>query len=587
MKKPMDNMAKLPKGVRMIDGEICVNLYETDHYALANTDFMLGLFQAGMAMADNKKDFLNQEIRFILDKRMLTDKDFVRHIILSTLTACAVLSKDHAYVSKLYKYLNLFSNEELSKLRHDREGVLFLVDDKRVAVSPAELIYYDVCSAAADRYIKTHDDELFHFIYDYCCEHKEVWSNVLEKYMDGFKALHYTYNNDEVEPGDSKKITNAYLSYIINTGFDENSGNYLKPMVENDYKIVNLDQDKNYKKLISLVEKQICNETKCRNFDKFVESVRKSFLFLDENDSEEANPIMIELSDLFMAACDPHHLHVSLFKNSAPDINYFYVHKFLKCVINSELVEQYHRNGISDITKVNIENVKTIIYRLGFMIYSDLYSFAFSDLLEAYYSVFSFDRIDNESTIREISKKLYKVQDDYDAVKSQYEKLKAKYDSLDKRYRAKAKDENRVYESNIRALEKSNDRLSDENTELKKRIQSYEDYLAAINTNEEADEGEIDEFALATHKFLILGGRTEVINDLRGKLPSAVFTNNETDNVNVDNIDCIVMFTKFMGHKLYYKYISYAREYGVKVIYVASTNTERILKHISKKLNEN
>ena len=160
-------------------------------------------------------------------------------------------------------------------------------------------------------------------------------------------------------------------------------------------------------------------------------------------------------------------------------------------------------------------------------------------------------------------------------------------DSLDKRYRAKAKDENRVYESNIRALEKSNDRLSDENTELKKRIQSYEDYLAAINTNEEADEGEIDEFALATHKFLIIGGRTEVINDLRGKLPSAVFTNNETDNVNVDNIDCIVMFTKFMGHKLYYKYISYAREYGIKVIYVASTNTERILKHISKKLNEN
>ena len=72
-------------------------------------------------------------------------------------------------------------------------------------------------------------------------------------------------------------------------------------------------------------------------------------------------------------------------------------------------------------------------------------------------------------------------------------------------------------------------------------------------------------------------------------IPQAVFIENETQKIPTGKIDCIFIFNRYFSHKIFYKYIRFARKNDIPVGYTPSTNMERILSDLFqavKRINE-
>lgn len=195
------------------------------------------------------------------------------------------------------------------------------------------------------------------------------------------------------------------------------------------------------------------------------------------------------------------------------------------------------------------------------------------------------DKIDNKETIKSLNHDLYVANKQIETLNVQISKQRDRINSLDRKLRAKDRDIDRLYLDQISRLEKANDTLADEKAELEKKLKLQEEYIKILEMPEDEEVADEIDYSKLAGRFLFIGGRPETVNELRKTFPAAVFTDSETDNVNLHNIDHIVMFTKFMSHALFYKYIDDARELGIQVIYCANTNTDMILRHIQKELS--
>ena len=82
----------------------------------------------------------------------------------------------------------------------------------------------------------------------------------------------------------------------------------------------------------------------------------------------------------------------------------------------------------------------------------------------------------------------------------------------------------------------------------------------------------------------MIGGRWEIVDKLKELMPELKHTENANDSyISPDSYDYVLMFTDFMNHTLFYKYITRLRNHKkgkVPILYLQGSNLDNIKRNI-------
>lgn len=208
------------------------------------------------------------------------------------------------------------------------------------------------------------------------------------------------------------------------------------------------------------------------------------------------------------------------------------------------------------------------------------YAINLQKFLDEYYKNFSFDihekdheelRKANTSLTEELSQCKKKLQQYADA------------DSERKRKENKeAKKADRQYIEKIASLEKKLEEYEIEMAHQKEVLSDIDTYISLIETgnnlNDATEEADISK--IYNNNILFVGGLPEMISRLKAVFSTATFVDNETMAV-PQKTDLIVLVGGDTNHALYYKYIGFARDKGIEVIYCNGSNAESITMQVT------
>ena len=172
------------------------------------------------------------------------------------------------------------------------------------------------------------------------------------------------------------------------------------------------------------------------------------------------------------------------------------------------------------------------------------------------------------------------------------EKIKESYSQIEKHNQQSSNLKNKVekYQNQENINSELRKKLSEKDKEIdnyKNKISDLQEIIAQLQSDISEQEITIEEIPdsfFNDKKILVIGGRWEIVDKLKELMPELKHTQNVTDNfINPDNYDFVLMFTDYLNHSLFYKYITRLRHNKngkVPVLYLQGSNMQNIKNRI-------
>ena len=184
---------------------------------------------------------------------------------------------------------------------------------------------------------------------------------------------------------------------------------------------------------------------------------------------------------------------------------------------------------------------------------------------------------------KELESENAKLSEELEKYKSQIEKLEQQNISL------KNKVEKYQNQENINT--KLRKKLSEKDKEIDKsnnKITDLQEIIAELQSNDNAEQDntiiDIPDSYFKDKRILVIGGRWEIIDKLKELMPELKHTENANDSyISPDRYDYVLMFTDFMNHTIFYKYITRLRNNKkgkVPILYLQGSNLDNIKRNI-------
>ena len=184
---------------------------------------------------------------------------------------------------------------------------------------------------------------------------------------------------------------------------------------------------------------------------------------------------------------------------------------------------------------------------------------------------------------KELESENAKLSEELEKYKSQIEKLEQQNISL------KNKVEKYQNQENINT--KLRKKLSEKDKEIDKsnnKITDLQEIINELQCNENTEQDTADFYIPDSYfkdkRILVIGGRWEIIDKLKELMPELKHTENANDSyISPDSYDYVLMFTDFMNHTIFYKYITRLRNNKkgkVPILYLQGSNLDNIKRNI-------
>jgi len=184
---------------------------------------------------------------------------------------------------------------------------------------------------------------------------------------------------------------------------------------------------------------------------------------------------------------------------------------------------------------------------------------------------------------KELESENAKLSEELEKYKSQIEKLEQQNISL------KNKVEKYQNQENINT--KLRKKLSEKDKEIDKsnnKITDLQEIIAELQLNDNTEQDNtiigIPDSYFKDKRILVIGGRWEIIDKLKELMPEMKHTENANDSyISPDSYDYVLMFTDFMNHTIFYKYITRLRNNKkgkVPILYLQGSNLDNIKRNI-------
>lgn len=184
---------------------------------------------------------------------------------------------------------------------------------------------------------------------------------------------------------------------------------------------------------------------------------------------------------------------------------------------------------------------------------------------------------------KELESENAKLSEELEKYKSQIEKLEQQNISL------KNKVEKYQNQENINSQLRK--KLSEKDKEIDKsnnKITDLQEIIAELQSNDNAEQDntiiDIPDSYFKDKRILVIGGRWEIIDKLKELMPELKHTENANDSyISPDSYDYVLMFTDFMNHTIFYKYITRLRNNKkgkVPILYLQGSNLDNIKRNI-------
>ncbi len=184
---------------------------------------------------------------------------------------------------------------------------------------------------------------------------------------------------------------------------------------------------------------------------------------------------------------------------------------------------------------------------------------------------------------KELESENAKLSEELEKYKSQIEKLEQQNISL------KNKVEKYQNQENINT--KLRKKLSEKDKEIDKsnnKITDLQEIIAELQSNDNTEQDntiiDIPDSYFKDKRILVIGGRWEIIDKLKELMPEMKHTENANDSyISPDSYDYVLMFTDFMNHTIFYKYITRLRNNKkgkVPILYLQGSNLDNIKRNI-------
>lgn len=269
-----------------------------------------------------------------------------------------------------------------------------------------------------------------------------------------------------------------------------------------------------------------------------------------------------------------------------PDVMGIMEDYYRSCVIGCWLEEK-----CSEITKAGILGTKTEdperdMDNIRGMCEVDVICQMYQDLLEEYYMNFSFDLLSNERMQEKYEKQLKDAEKEASVQNSHYQELQKENERLMGLVKNMGKDADAAVRQYRRETSKELETVSAENEKLKGLIKSQEEYIEALEKEEETvkmfRKPIYDLPALQSKKYLFVGHMDNDFGKLKKKFPNSVFMTENTDNISNINVDAIVYLIKCMSHSMYYKVQNQYGSSGMPIIRYNGNNLELLYQEMQK-----
>lgn len=529
--------------------------------------------------------------------------------ILKEMITYAISDKDYYLFSLFYQKLNLFSN---SIIEQKASSTVYLSDDIE------DTIYELIGDISIQEMVYNNNTDIRNIIVSYI-EDKKLpivttvkndigknktisFQNIVKRNINSLNNkvnsyfMTYCICNVPIELQNENEIFDLVNSFDI-MGSDLDIGNTVtttKQKLEAVWKIEDLSKSKLFNRFVNRQKNTLLEFAGLDDIKELADVL--DILFYFTNEKRYPTEIIHEnfllqnyviYENLICSIFDKYNFSYNLIATYHIPITVSYLNE----IIFDMCVEMIYHEWLSDKTleisqimrRFEPSDLEYFWVEFISLIVIDAISSTLKAALNAYYKNFSFDKVTKQDTIQEMSKELSEKADTILKLEHSKKVLNEKVFSLQEIISKQTQHEERPFFEEINKLNKKVDSLEEENNDLKLKLQYQLEYINLLEKPEEiiSEDIQINKEELYNKKILFIGGRIEIVRELKKLFPLGVFTSNENDNVNMSNVDSIVMFPKFMNHSLYYKYVNLARQTKMQIIYCNMNNLEQVLKKIS------
>lgn len=236
------------------------------------------------------------------------------------------------------------------------------------------------------------------------------------------------------------------------------------------------------------------------------------------------------------------------------------------------------------------ENVAESFNAIMYMYNLDVMCWMFNEIKDKYYKNFSWEKVTCQDLSFRYNQIISELKDNINSLNNKLvlnirEQQKIREELRTERH-MDDKSENAAIislEQEVGRLNKKIDDKDDEIVSLRRQLESKEEYIRILMSQEEDEiESEIDISLLQQKRYLFVGHIKEAIPELRRNFPNSIFMEEETTSINNIQVDGIVMLIKYMSHAMFYKVNSSGL---LKEVPVVRCNTKNI-SNIYRKMTE-
>lgn len=269
-----------------------------------------------------------------------------------------------------------------------------------------------------------------------------------------------------------------------------------------------------------------------------------------------------------------------------PDVMGIMEDYYSSCVIGHWLEKKCPEITKADILGTKTEDAKRDMDNIRGMCEVDVMCQMYQDLLEEYYMKFSFDLLSNERMQEKYEKQLKDAEKEASVQNSRYQNLQKENARLMELVKNMGKDADAAVQQYRRETSKELETVSAENDRLKELLKSQEEYIEALEKEEETvkmfQRPSYDLPALQSKKYLFVGHMDNDFGKLKKKFPNSVFMTENTDNISNINVDAIVYLIKCMSHSMYYKVQNQYGSSGMPIVRYNGNNLELLYQEMQK-----
>lgn len=273
-----------------------------------------------------------------------------------------------------------------------------------------------------------------------------------------------------------------------------------------------------------------------------------------------------------------------------PDVMRIMEDYYRSCIIGKWVGEECSEISKADILDTKTEDAKRDMDNIRGMCEIDVMCQMYQDLLEEYYMNFSFDLLSNERMQEKYEKQLKNAEKEISVQKSRYQNLQKENERLMGLVKNMGKDADTAVQQYRRETSKELETVSAENEKLKGLIKSQEEYIEALEKEEEEvklfRKPTYDLPALQSKKYLFVGHMDNDFGKLKKKFSNSVFMTENTDSINNISVDAIVYLIKCMSHSMYYKVQNQFGASGMPIIRYNGNNLELLYQEMQRAMEE-